>query len=407
MTSPRARRMHSLSPAAWMRPGLSTRRDSPVGRREASQHLARRVHARPVGDQDLGADPRRPLLREHGPDTGLDVRLFVEARNRDGYERLHQLIIRRADGSPAGTLARPGSEGAPTPRPWTFALCSFRTAFLRSAGPAFIASSIRRAKPFPCPHHGVWPAILTAANPSTSRLHDPSLLRDLPRGVEVERARTLEPGYEAKRAAWRAQGHSIAAFVAAFARRAGRARSPARWRASGAVSGSTRSCGSPPRWAPSRAGSPHGEERRRARQRSAVLAVPAMAPLAQRVALAVVLDYRATRRSNDAQRLRDDAIANRPVPSAIHLEAALLRPGRTPSSPRPTSFARTCLRASHISIQAASSPFPTATTRTTSPIRSRSPPGIDSSSPTPVRSSRSPAPGVCSSGIRRLHERES
>ena len=54
------------------------------------------------------------------------------------------------------------------------------------------------------PHHGVWPAVLTAANPSVP-LHDPSLLRDLPRGLEIERARTLEPGYRVKRAAWRAQ----------------------------------------------------------------------------------------------------------------------------------------------------------------------------------------------------------
>ena len=54
------------------------------------------------------------------------------------------------------------------------------------------------------PHHGVWPAILTAANASVP-LHDASLLRDLPHGMEVHRARTLEPGYGAKRAAWRAQ----------------------------------------------------------------------------------------------------------------------------------------------------------------------------------------------------------
>jgi hypothetical protein len=50
------------------------------------------------------------------------------------------------------------------------------------------------------PHHGVWPAILTAANPDLS-VPDESLLRDLPRGVEVERARTLEPGNRARRPA--------------------------------------------------------------------------------------------------------------------------------------------------------------------------------------------------------------
>jgi hypothetical protein len=54
------------------------------------------------------------------------------------------------------------------------------------------------------PHHGVWPAILTAANSSLS-VPDESLLRDLPRGVEVERAGTLEPGYTPKRPARCAQ----------------------------------------------------------------------------------------------------------------------------------------------------------------------------------------------------------
>jgi len=52
------------------------------------------------------------------------------------------------------------------------------------------------------PHHGVWPAVLTADNPR-GPLHDPSLLRDLPHGIEVERARTLEPADGARRAAWR------------------------------------------------------------------------------------------------------------------------------------------------------------------------------------------------------------
>jgi glycosyltransferase involved in cell wall biosynthesis len=57
------------------------------------------------------------------------------------------------------------------------------------------------------PHHGVWPAVLTASNPSVP-VHDASLLRDLPHGIEVERARTLEPGHRAKRPAWRAQAAS-------------------------------------------------------------------------------------------------------------------------------------------------------------------------------------------------------
>lgn len=56
------------------------------------------------------------------------------------------------------------------------------------------------------PHHGVRPAVLTVANPSVP-LRDESLLRDLPPGVEVTRAWTLEPGYGAKRALWRARAN--------------------------------------------------------------------------------------------------------------------------------------------------------------------------------------------------------
>jgi hypothetical protein len=50
--------------------------------------------------------------------------------------------------------------------------------------------------------HGVTPAVLTAANPSVP-VRDPSLLRDVPAGIDVCRARTLEPGYGVKRAGWR------------------------------------------------------------------------------------------------------------------------------------------------------------------------------------------------------------
>jgi glycosyltransferase involved in cell wall biosynthesis len=54
------------------------------------------------------------------------------------------------------------------------------------------------------PEHGVRAAVLTAANPSVP-LRDDSLGIELDRGVEVIRARTLEPGYGAKRVAWRAR----------------------------------------------------------------------------------------------------------------------------------------------------------------------------------------------------------
>jgi glycosyltransferase involved in cell wall biosynthesis len=54
------------------------------------------------------------------------------------------------------------------------------------------------------PSHGVAPTVLTAANPSVP-LHDPSLLKDVSPSLRIVKARTLEPGYEVKRAAWAAE----------------------------------------------------------------------------------------------------------------------------------------------------------------------------------------------------------
>jgi glycosyltransferase involved in cell wall biosynthesis len=51
------------------------------------------------------------------------------------------------------------------------------------------------------PHHGVVPRVLTVSNPSVPVL-DPSLEKDFPPGLEVLRARTFEPGYAMKQAAW-------------------------------------------------------------------------------------------------------------------------------------------------------------------------------------------------------------
>lgn len=53
------------------------------------------------------------------------------------------------------------------------------------------------------PLHGFTPQVLTVANPSVP-LTDESLARDLPAGLEVIRARSFEPGYAAKKAAWEA-----------------------------------------------------------------------------------------------------------------------------------------------------------------------------------------------------------
>jgi glycosyltransferase involved in cell wall biosynthesis len=55
------------------------------------------------------------------------------------------------------------------------------------------------------PEHGVAPSILTVANPSVP-VHDDSLQRDVDPDMEVVRARTLEPGYAVKQAAWEQHG---------------------------------------------------------------------------------------------------------------------------------------------------------------------------------------------------------
>lgn len=51
------------------------------------------------------------------------------------------------------------------------------------------------------PRHGVTPTVLTARDPSVP-LQDHSLERDIPPDTQIIRARTLEPGYAAKRLAW-------------------------------------------------------------------------------------------------------------------------------------------------------------------------------------------------------------
>jgi len=53
------------------------------------------------------------------------------------------------------------------------------------------------------PDHDVVPAVLTVSNPSVP-LRDESQLRDVRPEMEILRARTFEPGYQAKQAAWSA-----------------------------------------------------------------------------------------------------------------------------------------------------------------------------------------------------------
>lgn len=55
--------------------------------------------------------------------------------------------------------------------------------------------------------HGIEPAVLTVSNPSVP-VTDESLLKDLPPELEVLKARTFEPAYGAKKAAWEAKAET-------------------------------------------------------------------------------------------------------------------------------------------------------------------------------------------------------
>jgi glycosyltransferase involved in cell wall biosynthesis len=69
------------------------------------------------------------------------------------------------------------------------------------------------------PQHGVQPAVLTARDPSVP-LQDTSLARDVPAGLEVLRAATLEPSYGTKQLAWQALAAKPSGAVARLKRHA-------------------------------------------------------------------------------------------------------------------------------------------------------------------------------------------
>ncbi|MCU0693809.1 MAG: glycosyltransferase [Polyangiaceae bacterium] len=77
-------------------------------------------------------------------------------------------------------------------------------------GGAGIQRSVKLAKYLP--QFGVEPAVLTVSNPSVP-LSDSTFDRDLPPGMEIVRARTLEPGYGVKQAAWSLKNNSSKATV--------------------------------------------------------------------------------------------------------------------------------------------------------------------------------------------------
>jgi glycosyltransferase involved in cell wall biosynthesis len=82
-------------------------------------------------------------------------------------------------------------------------------------GGAGIQRVLKLAKYLPA--HGVAPAVLTVSNPSVP-VHDESLLGQIPPGVEVIRAPTLEPGYAVKASTWRASAGPTSTAGRALAR---------------------------------------------------------------------------------------------------------------------------------------------------------------------------------------------
>ena len=200
------------------------------------------------------------------------------------------------------------------------------------------------------PHHGVRPSVLTVANPSVP-LRDESLLDDVPDDIEIARARTFEPSYATKQAAWKAEasGHT----------------SPRR-----VLAGMAKQMLFPdPQvlWQPAAQATLLA---RLAERRDDVILVSGppfsqflMAPLARVAGVGVVLDYR-----DEWSTLRTSYEMTRSaVARALGdpLEAALLRRHMLSSRP-PTSFGPTCSRVFPSSTRVASSRSPMATIRTTS-----------------------------------------
>ncbi|MEM9876042.1 MAG: glycosyltransferase [Myxococcota bacterium] len=85
------------------------------------------------------------------------------------------------------------------------ATAALRTLIVAYAFPPVGGAGVQRAVKLAkyLPAHGVAPTVLTVKNPSAP-VTDETLTRDVPPGVAVLRARTLEPGYGAKQAVWRA-----------------------------------------------------------------------------------------------------------------------------------------------------------------------------------------------------------
>jgi glycosyltransferase involved in cell wall biosynthesis len=63
------------------------------------------------------------------------------------------------------------------------------------------------------PGHDIQPTVLTVKNPSVP-VHDASLGRDVPDGIQVLRKPTFEPGYSTKQLGWNAAAASSSGFVA-------------------------------------------------------------------------------------------------------------------------------------------------------------------------------------------------
>ena len=105
--------------------------------------------------------------------------------------------------------SEPRGTGTPTAEPIRALIVSYAFPPVGGAGVQRMLKLVKYL-----PEFNVVPAVLTAANPSVP-LRDESLLGELPPGLQVLRARTFEPGYALKQAAWKASATRASPFTGA------------------------------------------------------------------------------------------------------------------------------------------------------------------------------------------------
>ena len=280
-----------------MRAGLSMMRmRSSVGG-EARQDLARGVHAHAVGHEDL--EPvARPVLGLHRANALLDVGLLVPAGHDDRDERV------RRHGTHEYRRCTPRAHvSSPTPEH------AVRLASLARRAPRVVQLPARRrrgraahrqARQVPAPSRRP-PVGAHRRQPERAPARRVAPCATSRAGMEIARARTLEPGYAAKQAAWKCRGER---------RHAGPLRARSRAMAKQMLFPDPQVLWQPAAQATLLARLAAAARRRAPRQRSALLAVPdgAARPRRGRRRRA-----RLPRRVEHASHeLRDDALDRRP-----------------------------------------------------------------------------------------------